>query len=252
MLKPAPGLLESEGAFAFLVLNQTCDCINPDLEKEPYLELLPLEKLNGKPDSRLKNGCNPRQIHFQIQEDGQAIWVNAKVTEIISFDRSAYESLEITSGYSIEKNVLNDLVQWRAQRYVRTAFPDSFEIAFRSLSKDFGGLMAKHADSIDSLLISLLPFDELEEGDCYSMQLHLMVKPELMGKPEMIEELQKTAKEITELLKKVDCFDSPICSVTSLDKMSLWEARNFLDFSRYDHLSFGQEDSAPDHPDASS
>jgi hypothetical protein len=49
---------------------------------------LPLVKLTGKPDSRMKNGRNPRQIHFQIREDANEVWVRAKMAEIVHFPRS--------------------------------------------------------------------------------------------------------------------------------------------------------------------
>jgi hypothetical protein len=38
------------GADAFLVLNQTCDVLNPSWEKEPFVEILPLSRIE-KPNS---------------------------------------------------------------------------------------------------------------------------------------------------------------------------------------------------------
>jgi hypothetical protein len=240
-----PGPFDQKEAFGFLVLNQTCDCVNPDFEKEPYLELLPLEKVKGKPNSKLKNGENPREIHFQMQENGQEIWAHARIATIFHFDRSKHDSLKFATDCALSSSSLDDLIHWRAQRYVRTAFPDSFEMAFRALSKKFGKMMSKHEKFIDSLLLSISPFEEIEPGDCYTIQLRLMATPTVMAQPGISAALHTLSQEIEKLFAKSPWFDTPLCRVTGLDEMTLWDARKFVDFTRYDHLSFGQDNSAP-------
>ena len=57
----------------------------------------------------------------------------------------------------------------------------------------------------------------------------------------------RIAKDIESHLRKVHKFDTPTCTVQSLADMSLWELENFLDFSRYDYLSFdGDEEGSPE------
>lgn len=237
-------------ACAFVVLNQTCDCINPKIETEPWLELLPLVKLSGKPDSRMKNGRNPRQIHFQIHESGKEIWVEAKIAEIIHFDRSEQLSLPIASDFSLSQAVLDDLIQWRAERYLRTAFPDRFENAFRPLTDRFAKVIGSHDRKIDSILISLTPFAELEDGESYEIVLHLMIEPTVMARTADVEALSNVASALQSVLEASPAIASAACHVTSLDMMTLWEAKRFLDFTRYDYLSFGQDEAAPDFPDS--
>jgi hypothetical protein len=243
ILDPSP--FAPAKAIGFLVLNQTCDCINPDFEKEPHLELLPLERLEDSPDSKLKNGQNPRKIHFQIQENGQDIWVAAKVTDILHLERTVEQvNLEFATSYSLSATSLDDLVRWRAQRYLRAAFPDTFEKAFRSLAKGFGKLVIRHEAFIDSLLLSLSPFEEITDGETYELQLRLMVAPTVTGQPAVVKELHGVARAIEELFASSPWFDAPKCKITGLDEMTLWDARKFVDFTRYDHLSFGKEDEA--------
>lgn len=233
-------------AFALVVLNQTCDCINPNFGNEPWLELLPLVKLTGKPDSRMKNGRNPRQIHFEIRENGKDIWVQAKICEVIQFDRAEQLSLTIAGDISLPPAVLEDLIQWRAERYVRPAFPDAFEKSFRPLTDRFAKVIGAHDQKIDSILISLTPFEELVEGESYEIELHLMIKPAIMAMPAAVEELGIVASSLGRLLEESPAISSAKCYVTGLDMMTLWEARQFFDFTRYDYLSFGQDDAAPD------
>jgi hypothetical protein len=64
ILKPGP--FPQKEAFGFLVLNQTCDCINPSFEKEPHLELLPLENwVGGSPVAGAKTARIPVRSIFR-------------------------------------------------------------------------------------------------------------------------------------------------------------------------------------------
>ncbi len=241
----APDSFEHPGAIGFLVLNQTCDCINPDFNKEPHLELLPLEMVSGKPDSRLKNGQNPRHIHFQIREKGEEIWVSAQIPAIIQTERANHENLSFAPSLEITGETLKDLIRWRAHRYLRPAFPDSFENAFRPLSKRFGAILADHERNIDSLLIAISPSEEVVAGDFHEIQLHLMVTPEVMGSPDTVRKLQALSGVIQNLLADSGSFGSVTCALSPLDGMSLWKARRYLDFNRYDYLSFGRDEDSP-------
>lgn len=245
-----PGAFGHAEACVFLVLNQTCDCINPKIENEPWLELLPLVKLTGKPDSRLKNGKNPRQIHFKIRENGKEVWVGARIAEIIQFDRSEQLSLRIASDFMLPQAVLEDLIQWRAERYLRTAFPDGFENAFRPLTDRFAKAIGAHERKIDSILISLTPFAELEDGESYEIVMHLMIEPAVMARTADVEALGNVASALRSVLEASPAIASAACHVNSLDMMTLWEAKRFLDFTRYDYLSFGQDEATPDFPDS--
>jgi hypothetical protein len=244
-----PGRFGHAGACAFVVLNQTCDCINPKVENEPWLELLPLVKLTGKPDSHMKNGRNPRQIHFQIRESGEEIWVGAKISEIERFDRSEQLSLSIASEFILPEAVLEDLIQWRAARYLRTAFPDAFENAFRPLTERFAKAIGEHDRLIDSILISLTPFAELQAEERYEIEVNLMIEPDVVARIADVQALRGIASKLKGILEESPAIASASCHVTDLDDMTLWEARRFLDFTRFDYLSFGQDEAEPEPSD---
>ena len=237
----APGPFQNQDAIGFLVLNQTCDCISPDLENEPCFELLPLRKLEGEANTQLLNGCNARRIHFQIEEDGAEVWVAARMADIEFFDRSEYTQLGISGEFLARQPVIDDVVAWRASRYLRPAFPEGFEQALKKPLSRFKKFIKRDEALIDSILISLDPFDELEDGEKYELQLRLMVDPIILGEPTNAEKLKALADKIQEHLEKCDIFFEPTCGVTSLEKMNLLERKQFLDFSRFDYLSFGEE-----------
>lgn len=239
------GIAVGEDIIGFLVLTQTCDCINPDYEKEPYLELLPLVLRNskkGNPDPAYENGKNPREIHFWITWKGEQKCAVAQIKQIGLVDRAQIETFHISPDLIISRAVIDDIIEWRAARYYRTAFPEAFEACFRQINKKFGEIISKHQSEIDSILIGILPFDEVQEGDFYEIQLHLMVTPSVMGQPETVESLKQSAKEIETLFASCDAFGAMECAVTNLGEMSLWQARGLLDFTRYDYLSFGKDE----------
>jgi hypothetical protein len=240
----------TDDAIGFLVLTQTCDCINPDFGKEPHLELLPLVLRNtkkGKPDPNYENGKNPREIHFWIKLKGEQKCAVAQIKEIQLVKRAPIKDFRFSKDVTISREAIDDIIEWRAARYSRTAFPEAFEMAFRTITESFGEIMARHESDIDSLLIWISLFEEIDEDDCYEIQLHLMVTPSVMGQPELIESLKESAKEIEELFATCAAFGSTECRVASLSEMTMWKARRLLDFSRYDYLSFGKEEDSPEH-----
>jgi len=248
-----PGSLHQAGVagevVGYLVLTQTCDCINPDFVKEPHLELLPLrlrKTKKGNPDPAYENGKNPREIHFWIEFKGESKCAVAKIKEIHLIDRERIEDFHFSREISISREAIDDIIEWRAARYSRTAFPEAFEAAFRPISESFGEIMIRHESDVDSLLIRITPFEEIAQGDCYEIQLYLMVVPSVIGQPETIQALCKSAKEIENLFGMCAAIGSMKCSVANLDDMTLWKARRLLDFSRYDYLSFGKEGDSPE------
>ena len=244
ILKPGPFLHQE--AVGFLVLNQTCDCINPCFKREPHLELLPLtprKTKKGKPDPNYQDGKNPREIHFWGEVGNEEKCLVAKISEIELFGRGRYSELEFSNSLKISKDTIDDLLVWRANRYLRAAFPDSFEDAFRPLKEGFTALLTNERIDglIDSILIQLDHYEELNDNDDgYELQLRLMVTPEVVGQPTDMEKLKALSQSLADLLKSSSAFFEPSCEVVELEKMNLWEARNFLDFTRYDYLSFGE------------
>ena len=243
------GVAVMEGCVGFLVLTQTCDCINPDFGKEPHLELLPLvprKTKKGKPDPDFENGQNPREIHFWITLRGEPMCVFSRIKDIQLIPRERIEAYRFSDEIVISREEIDDIVEWRAARYSRTAFPEAFETAFRTIKEGFSEIIARNESAIESLLISISPFGEIEEGDGYEITLHMMVTPAVMGQAETIESLKESAREIEDLFTSCAAFVDAECAVTGLDEMTLWNSRKLLDFSRYDYLSFGKEDASPE------
>jgi len=240
------GISDDKDTIGFLVISQTCDCINPNFVKEPYLELLPLKKRNtkkGNPDPDFVNGKNPREIHFSLEIGSQEACVVGKISEIIQKERERHDEYTL-SDIEISQSVLDGVIGWRAYRYLRHAFPDGFENALSSIKKEMKGYIEDEElnPAIASILINLTPHDrEVEESEPYEVHLLLLVKKEHFGYPDLIEKLSELAKNITNLLGSVDLFDEPTCKIYNMDEISMEQGSKYLDFTRYDYLSFGED-----------
>jgi len=228
----------------FVILSQTCDILNGSLSAEPTVELLPiiLKPGRNKPDKNLANGFNPRKIEFQVAIKGQPKWHSAEIPALILLPRERL----LTSAPSVDAILppatLNGLLNWRIARYTRTAFPEAFEKSWEKQKENLFNAITAQDDLIDSMLISLDPFDEITEGDYYEVEIILLIKPQIFADPIHSETLRKISEEIQTHLTAIPEFAEPNCAVLSLDSMTLWDRRKFVDFSRYDYLSFGEAD----------
>lgn len=235
----------------FLLLTQTCDCINPDLGKEPFLEFLPLTFIS-EPDKQLTHGQNPRVIQFQILDSDSPRWVQAEMKNILLWERGEQTSLSISQNLTLPSDkTLASLIQWRVAKYQRHAFPDSFINAFNSIKRPFSKKLKQEQvhPLIDSLYIQLDHYEELTEpGDAYEVNLLILVKPDTIASPEkalLLKELVEgngNQKGLESIMNNSVVFDAS-CKVASLDDSTLTISvmRTYLSFTDYDYLSFSDE-----------
>lgn len=229
-------------ALGYLVLTQTCDCINPDFDKEPHLELLPLVVISGDPIHSYKDGRNPRVLHFPLNGMGKSIWVEAKAAEIFVTERKTQELRVILHDFCVDSPILNDLILWRAARYLRVGFPDSFELAFEPFASKFRKMVERHHKLIDTILVSLVPWAEIADDECYEIKIHFLVTPVIAANEGIMTQLGELTKKVEKLFATSTKFVTPRCTVTALTEMNLWERRKYLDFTRFDYFSFGKEE----------
>lgn len=225
----------------YLVLTQDCDCINPDAEKEPRLELLPLtpsaEQSKRNPETR--DGINPREIQFRVKIKGAQTLVDASIASITFLSRTDQISTRPALDVTVSREALQDLLVWRAARYLRTAFPDSFENAFRGVRSKFSRAIKAVDSLIDSIHIKIDPWEPaLDEP--YEIQLVLVILPAIHAIPANLTKLEAAREKIVALMDKSPRFEGTRCKIVSAAKISVWEINQFKDFTRYDYLSFGE------------
>lgn len=234
---------EGHSAAHFVILSQTCDILNGSLVAEPTVELLPIVLKPGKnkPDRNLANGVNPRKIEFQVAVKGQLKWHSANISGLYFLPRQRLIGCSPSDIVSVDPGTLSSLLNWRIARYTRTAFPEAFEKAWKTNQVELKGAITAHEHLIDSMLISLDPFDEITTGEQYEVEIILLIEPQIYADPSHALALAEVASNLRAQLDTIPDFIFPSCAVLPLDGLTLWDRRKFLDFSRYDYLSFGGE-----------
>ncbi len=231
-----------ESLLGYIVLSQSCDCLHESTETEPYFEVLPVQKILS-PDGNFQNGSNPRKIHFELQQDSSKIWVEANITQVKFLDRKKHSEYSVLQTTAISKASLDSLILWRADRYLRPAFPDSFNKAFLQKCKNaFGKCIKKNHLLINGLKITLDHYNEIPEGseDQYEVNLLIIATPnDYAGNSSELSVIQDALEKA---LNKSTIF-SATCHVTSSDQVTLYqlESNAWLDFKNYDYLSFANE-----------
>jgi hypothetical protein len=182
------------GFGTYIVVSQDCDLINSSIEKEPFVELVLISKIE-KIDSRCIGGKNPRKLHFRH---------NTKIYEC-----------QIKDRFFVDRNCLKDnspcneseeetkdlLIEWIIKRYNRTAFPDNFNKRIdKNKKKEIQELLKNYLDDICGLYVQLSTFEELDDRENYAINLYVLVKDETND--------QKIAKIADTLQKLVDILET--------------------------------------------
>lgn len=234
-------ILSAQGADAFLVINQTCDLVNPSWDKEPAVELLPLARIR-KSNSAFLNGRNPRQIHFQVAVGRSACFMEAFAPRTITLPRQLLLQTKPSESWLIGELALKSLLAWRAARYLRTAFPDAFENRLKPIFDRFKKLVESIHEHIKSLHIGLNTFERLPEDEPYEMDLLLVIRRSSRDDAETYAFLDAKAKELKTLINSASNLVCTSCKIRAPHEVTLEEIDGYLRWERHDYLSFGEHD----------
>jgi hypothetical protein len=234
---------------AYLILNQTCDLLAEKTETEPYAELLPLTQID-KIDPTYEGGKNSRKIHFQTELDSQTVCVEGIVTARVMLPRKLLLQARPSRRWQVNSKTINGLLVWFTSRFLRTAFPDSFEKRLKALLKKSKTLpegivdvLKPNHNLIDTLFIKIDKMEELGNDDPYEVKLLLAAKKADLDDPTKLELLHSMANQLGLIFrsaKDIELDGSVL--VESLHKISLAQQRDYLIWARYDYLSFGEDE----------
>jgi len=229
----------------YLIVSQTCDILHSDPEVEPDVELLGLTRLTAaEVVTTLKNGRNPRKIHFETNDGTTSVWLQTSMQDILLLDRKLLLNPNLKSNLSVATPVLTDLIKWRANRYLRPAFPDDFENVLRHnrKSEKLKRKITREKDLIDQIQVAIDPFGELPSGEAYVIDFLLLVEPEVFLDQGAREKLKTLAEEIETLYQNTPHLEELTCRFLPLDRVTLYQIKDYLRWSPHDHLSFGDTD----------
>lgn len=111
------------------ILTQDCDLIR-GVDKEPYVELLVLLKLEEDP-AQLARGNSPRLLHLLGDPCDTALtskcWLEASIHQRFRVRKQELVEVSRSSELRLPPDERHRLKRWLGRRYTREPFPDRFE-----------------------------------------------------------------------------------------------------------------------------
>jgi hypothetical protein len=217
-----------------IVLTQDCDILHDDYEAEPNIELH-IARPVAKKDGNLFHAKNPRRLQFML---GQQLY-EIKIHERFIIPRVCLVNYT-PSEIRLEDNLIRTIVNWTANRYIRSALPDKFnerlDFAEKQMKK-IESLLKRRGALVTGIFLRVDPNYEINPEEKYRVILRFTARTSVMEQPD----LAKQAIELTELIRQQ--FVS-IAGVEIEDYKLVSEAEFSLDDLRetprwdYDYLSY--------------
>lgn len=224
-----------EDASHAVVISQDCDVTHPDLQAEPFVEILFLRTV-GSVNPGLTDGKSSRFLHLEAMTESSPLGVSALAWDKARIGRGLLADVLPDLGISIPSGTLKGMIRWIADRYTRTGFPDEFVKRTKNIEKPLIKLMKNEGSAFGGILVALNSFDELSASEEYLMDCVCVVHPEtwenLAARKKAI-----TAGDTFEALIKdchgiqLDRFEvnsSDEIPLSYLDQYRSWDVFNYL------------------------
>lgn len=145
----------------FVVASQDCDVVHRSFETEPSVELIAGIETAEAPAAQLAYGKNPRLLHV-AHLSGR---LEFSITERLVVDRSLLARHEPAGR--LDDASVRILALWLAKRYIRSAFPDTFNERVRPAAKKIERALKTYGKDASGIFVALNDWGELEAGQAY-------------------------------------------------------------------------------------
>ena len=154
-----------------VVLTQDCDLVR-NIEQEPHVELLAIEKLSAMPNNAMR-GQSARLLHLTITMDNESHWFECNINDRFRINKASLLGLGCDMTIALEENELRLLRQWLARRYTRAAFPDHFEAHLASTKGQVKSLFKSQAAKLISTVYIAIDNEEADSEEDYVIHVRL-------------------------------------------------------------------------------
>jgi hypothetical protein len=219
-----------------ILLSHDCDIVQPDIEKEPNVEILiafPVSQLDGN----YIRGKNSRCYHFQLHNISYEI----KAVERISVSRQYLINWTPDPILRLPVEEIRAIAHWFAQRYERPAFPNNFNKRFSKRSKQIIEQILKNFGHIISGIYIACPQEEHSDDSPYDILFFVVMSVESYNDDVKLSECKSQARKMYETIRDY----SKGINIYNPEKMCINESEitlhdlHFLKrFTSFDHFSF--------------
>lgn len=229
-----------------VVISQDCDVTHPELQTEPFVEILFLQAIDVT-NAGFTDGKSSRFLHLEAVRDSAVQGFAALAWNKARIDRAslAEESPDLT--LSFRSGILRGMVRWIGDRYTRTGFPDEFVMRTRSIEKPLIKLMKKEGAAFWRILVSLDSFDELSTDADYTMDCVCVVHPEFWDDSGTQDQARAAGDTLKALIENCEGIQLDEFEVNTSDELPMsylhhyrpWDVFNYLthrDLLKDDHV----------------
>ncbi len=212
-----------------LVLTHDCDLVQPDFEKEPFVEFLVLQPI-PRTDGNFAHGRHPRFLDFAIGEG---------CFRAFCHHRHRRPRICLTACAPLETHPIDDplsdlVTQWIAKRYTRPAFPDAFNLRLSRDQRAIKRFFQSNGHHFRDILINCTPrHDELNDGNPYQLIAWLVLAPDATLSET---ERQNLTIEFEQLLGGCPGIEIGECRIVDEGDVSLAHLRYLLPWD-FDYLT---------------
>lgn len=207
-----------------IVVSHDCDVVNFSLDKEPVVEIL-LAKQISKTDKQQEFGKNPRTLHVEL--DGETI-LSCRVHERWTVARSLLT--QEGPAQQLPKKQKRLIAEWLAKRYIRPAFPSSFDKRWhRNGLKAWSTTLQRHSEYIQGIFLRLNTDEELPPEIPYQVAFIVAVPAETVGAPGWAELKDAISRDIekfwAQFSPSIDCREVEVLGAheITVEALTLYE-----------------------------
>jgi len=239
-LEEHPGILDPDTEI-LLVASHDCDVTNASFDSEPRVELLKATLLDAsRRDGALLYGKNPRKIQFEVQVAGEFNFAEANAHDRFFVPREILLDCGPDRERSCTPLAIRQISDWLSRRYVRVAFPDSFNSRIRRSQKAIRKALRSAGRYITAVFVAMESWAELAESEPYHIMITMTMKDEDFDDLLKRRHAQETLNRIEERLDSCAGIEVIEGVLSSEGEISLADLRLIRRFE-FDDLSLRDE-----------
>lgn len=226
-----------------ILVSHDCDITHVSLAAEPSVELLAARLLpEGKTDSLLFHGRNPRRLHFSVMIDGSPQAAEARAHERFAIGRTWLANQGPDSSRLCDERTIDEIVSWLIKRYSRTAFPDTFDARRKKAQRPIARALQTNGKNIREVFIAMNSWGELPGGVPYQIHVVATMEADAFGDATKRGQAQQALDVMEEKLQACDGIEIVEALLVSEANVTLDDIRLMQRFD-FDYLSTDEADS---------
>ena len=231
-----------------IVISQSCDLVNRAYKAEPRFEVLKATIVEAE-NGNFFYGKHPRKFQFRPGPNKSTPIYEVSIHDRYMLDRPILEDLGPSTESELNPETVDNLANWIAKRYKRSAFPSEFNDRCRTADKQIGRILRRGSKDISGIYLVLDPWEDISADDEYRLIITATYRPELDDDGDSLLELYNCFDELVDALNSCEGLVVAVQDVKSEKEFSLYDVRNARRWD-YDYMTFSEKPGGDLAPDA--